>query len=147
MILFQWYSGKCRIIGTENKDQCLPKASRRGKKLSIVLVAWLSASAQSCGTNSPKVFFCFFSVSMCACALSLSCVWCFFFYPMDCSPPGSSVHGIFWARILEWVSISYSRGSSWPRDWTCTSCISCIGGQIMYHWTIWEAQVSILYLN
>ena len=38
--------------------------------------------------------------------------------PMDCSPPGSSVHGIFQARILEWVAISFSRGSSWPRNWT-----------------------------
>ena len=36
--------------------------------------------------------------------------------PMDCSLPGSSVHGIFQARILEWVAISYSRGSCWPRD-------------------------------
>ena len=36
--------------------------------------------------------------------------------PMDCSPPGSSVHGIFQARILEWVAISFSRGSSPPRD-------------------------------
>ena len=44
--------------------------------------------------------------------------------PMNCSPPGSSVHGIFQARILEWVSISYSRGSSWLRDWTCISCIA-----------------------
>ena len=39
--------------------------------------------------------------------------------PMDCSPPGSSVHGIFQARTLEWVAISSSRGSSWPRDWIC----------------------------
>ena len=38
---------------------------------------------------------------------------------MDCSPPGSSVHGIFQARILEWVAMPSSRGSSWPRDWTC----------------------------
>ena len=37
---------------------------------------------------------------------------------MDCSPPGSSIHGILQARILEWVVISVSRGSSWPRDWT-----------------------------
>ena len=43
--------------------------------------------------------------------------------PMDYSPPGSSVHGIFQARILEWVAISFSRGSSWPRDQTCVSCI------------------------
>ena len=39
--------------------------------------------------------------------------------PMDCSPPGSSVHGILQARILEWVSMPSSRGSSWPRDRTC----------------------------
>ena len=39
--------------------------------------------------------------------------------PMDCSLPGSSIHGIFQARILEWVAISFSRGSSPLRDWTC----------------------------
>ena len=38
--------------------------------------------------------------------------------PVDYSPPGSSVHGISQARILEWVAIAFSRGSSWPRDWT-----------------------------
>ena len=42
---------------------------------------------------------------------------------MDCSPPGFSVHGILQARILEWVAIPFSRGSSWPRDWTLVSCI------------------------
>ena len=41
--------------------------------------------------------------------------------PLDCSPPDSSVHGISQARILEWVAISFSRGSSWPRDWTHVS--------------------------
>ena len=49
----------------------------------------------------------------------------------DCSPPGSSVYGICQARILEWVAISYCRGSSWPRDWTY---ISCIGRRILYRW-------------
>ena len=49
--------------------------------------------------------------------------------PMDCSPPGSSVHGIPQARILEWVVTSFSRGSSQPRDRTC---ISCIGRWILY---------------
>ena len=51
--------------------------------------------------------------------------------PMDCSPPDSSVHGIFQARILEWVVISYSRGSSWSRDQTDISGVSCIGGGIL----------------
>ena len=44
--------------------------------------------------------------------------------PMDCSPPGSSVHGILQARILEWVAISFSRGSSQPRDRTQVSRIA-----------------------
>ena len=44
--------------------------------------------------------------------------------PMDCSPPHSSVRGILQARILEWVAISSSRGSSWPRDWTWVSHIA-----------------------
>ena len=51
----------------------------------------------------------------CVCAQSLS--------PTDCSPPGSSVHGIFQAIILEWVVISSSRGSSWFWDRICLSCI------------------------
>ena len=41
--------------------------------------------------------------------------------PMDCSRPGSSVHGCFQAWLLEWVAISFSKGSSWPRDWTRVS--------------------------
>ena len=44
-------------------------------------------------------------------------------YPMDCSPPGSSIHGIVQARVLEWVAISFSRGSSRPRDQTQVSRI------------------------
>ena len=62
-------------------------------------------------------------------------VW-LFCDPLDCSPPGSSVHGISQARILEWVAISFSRGSSWPRDWTH---VSWIGRQILYHWATQEA--------
>ena len=45
--------------------------------------------------------------------------------PMNCSPPGSSVHGILQARILEWVAIPSSKRSSQPRDWTHVSCIAC----------------------
>ena len=57
--------------------------------------------------------------------------------PMDCSPPGSSVHGILQARILEWVAMPASRGSSWPRDCTHISCISCIGRSFTIS-TTWE---------
>ena len=48
--------------------------------------------------------------------------------PMDCSLTGSSVHGILQVRILEWVSTPSSRGFSWPRDWACVLCGSCIVG-------------------
>ena len=51
--------------------------------------------------------------------------------PMDCSPPGSPVHEILQARTLEWVAMPVSRGSCWPRDWTCVSCSSCIAGRFL----------------
>ena len=60
--------------------------------------------------------------------------------PVDCSPPGSSVHGILQARILEWVAISFSRGSSWPRDRTQ---VSCIAGRRFNLWATREAQDGI----
>ena len=55
-------------------------------------------------------------------------------YPMDCSLPGSSVHGIFQARVLEWVAISFSRVSSWPRD---RNWVSRIVGR---HFTVWATR-------
>ena len=61
---------------------------------------------------------------------------CLTLWPMDCSPPSSSVHGLFQAKILEWVAISYSKGSSWPRDWTG---ISCTGRLVLYRCATWEA--------
>ena len=54
--------------------------------------------------------------------------------PMDCSLPGSSVHGILQARILEWVAISFSRGSSRPRDWTRVSRIA------VRHFNLWATR-------
>ena len=47
--------------------------------------------------------------------------------PMDCSPPGSSAHGILQPRILEWVAVPSSRGSSRPKDRTCVSCVGRMG--------------------
>ena len=52
--------------------------------------------------------------------------------PMDCSPSGSSVHGILQTRILEWTDISSPKGSSPPRDQTHISYVSCIGRQVLY---------------
>ena len=58
---------------------------------------------------------------------------------LHCSPPGSSVHGILQARILEWVAITNSRGSSKPRDWTW---VSCIAGGFITNWATREDFVS-----
>ena len=55
--------------------------------------------------------------------------------PMDCSSPASSVHGVSQARILQWVAISFFRGSSWSRAWTQVSCIA--GGSFTVWTTIW----------
>ena len=63
-----------------------------------------------------------------------------FYNSMDCRLPGSSDHGIFQARIQEWMAISSSWGSFWLRDQTH---VSCIGRQMLYRWTTWEAQFSL----
>ena len=81
-------------------------------------------------------------ISVCNCAYSVRHVQ--LCDPMDCSPPGCSIHGILQSRILEWVTISFTRGSSWPRDQTC---ISCIGREILYLWSTWEAPGLILNLD
>ena len=60
---------------------------------------------------------------------------------MDCNLSGSSNHGIFQARMLEWVAISFSRGSSWPRDRTR---VSCIAGR---HFTIWDTRKPKIYMS
>ena len=94
------------------------------------------------------------SEAVCYCTfmfiLRLRCNWCCCglvtkLYPtlldyMDWSPPGSPVHEISQARILEWVAISFSRGSAQPRNRTHISFVFCIGRQILYHWATWEAQ-------
>ena len=57
--------------------------------------------------------------------------------PMDCSVPRSSVHGIFQAIVLEWVAISFSRGSSWPRDRTQVSLI------VDRRFTVWATREAV----
>ena len=69
--------------------------------------------------------------------------------PVDCSPPGSSVHGILQARILEWVAISSSKGPSWPRDWTCFPGVSCTAGDslLLSHPGNWFLAVQHVTIN
>ena len=73
----------------------------------------------------PFGILCYMLLCVCVvCLVTQSCLTLWGF--MVSSPPSFSVHGIFQTRILERVAISYSQGSSWPRDWTHISCISCI---------------------
>ena len=82
------------------------------------------------------------SVCVCVCGQSCMTLW----DPKDCNPPSSSVRGIFQARILEWVAISFSRGSYRTTDRTRVSCVSSIGRWVLYPCTTWEALNTIIYL-
>ena len=93
------------------------------KKKNVCEMRWICDSAH-------KLLISF----ICMCLVAKLCLT--LCYPMDCNLPGSSVYGIFQARIVEWIAISLCRGSSQPRDWICTSCI---GKQILYQWATWEA--------
>ena len=65
-----------------------------------------------------------------------SCIW--LFATMDYSLRGSSVHGILQVRILEWIAMPSSRGSSQPKYWICISYVSCIGSRFFTTHTTWE---------
>ena len=89
----------------------------------------LSQNISNCGWTKEFFFILFWLLCMCAQLCTTVCD------PTDCSPPGSSVHGIFFqAIILEWVAISSSRDLPDPgRDWPHVACVSHIGKWIPYH--------------
>ena len=94
--------------------QCLLILCDNGKIISHGFLKCISKLKRLCGIPS-----------LCMCKHSLfGHVW-LFATSMDCSLPGSSVHGTIQARILDRVAMPTSRGSSQPRDWTRISCISC----------------------
>ena len=74
-------------------------------------------------------------LNVCACSVAKSCPNSLQPHGL-CSAPSSSVYGILQARILEWIAFPFSRGSSWPRDWTQ---VSCIAGGFFTIWTTREA--------
>ena len=81
---------------------------------------------------------------MCVCVCVLVAQLCLTLCdPIDYSPPGSSVHGILQARILEWVAILFFSGSCRPRDWTC---ISCSAGRFFTIWATREAHFSYMFI-
>ena len=76
-----------------------------------------------------------------ACMLIFASIVSDFSNTMDCSPLGSSVLGILQARILEWIAMSSSRGSSQHRDQTCISYVFCTGRWGLYHWATWKGPI------
>ena len=84
-----------------------------------------------------KYIYIYICVCVCVCVCSVTHPCPNPSSPVDCILPGSSVHGIFQARILDWVAISSSRECSRPRGWTC---VPCIGRWIFYHWATWKSQ-------
>ena len=101
----------------------------------------LSASCSFSGQASlfPRGFQCPICIC-CCCLIAKSFQLC---DPMDCSPPGSSAHAISQARTLEWIAISFSRKSSWPRDQTW---VSCIAGRLFTIWATREVWLPNLHL-
>ena len=78
------------------------------------------------------LLFFYFQIFIGVCVCMLSCVQ-IFATPWTVVHQAPLVHGTFQARILEWVTVSSSRGSSQPRDWTHVSCVSCLSRQFLYH--------------
>ena len=85
-------------------------------------------------------FYCYYLIRRAVCerVQALRHVCLILLDSIDCSPPDSCVNGILLARILERVAIFSSRGSSWLRDQTHVSCVSCTGRWVLYHWVTWE---------
>ena len=77
---------------------------------------------------------------VCVCVFSHSGMSNSFWPWWPVGPPDSSAHGIFQVKIRERIPTFYSRGSSWPREWTCLSCISCTGSELFTNCTTWEAK-------
>ena len=91
-------------------------------------------------SSSQSIHYPSFLVTGCfCCSVTKSCLT--LCDPKDCSLPCSSVHRFSQARIVEWVAISSSRGSSWPRDWTHVSCISCVASRFFVCWATGEANL------
>ena len=107
---------------SQRRHRAIPLTKHRKRHFSNIAEAAQPRETETCATVSPE------SEREGAQSCPTLCD------PMDCSPPSSSVHGIFQARILEWVTISFSRRSSRHRDWTQVSCI------IGRHFTIWATR-------
>ena len=102
------------------------------KKFKTIALNGILVTHNSIGRKCMQVNFALFYLE----SENVSCSVKWLCEPVDCSPPGSSVHGICQTRILEWVAIPFSRTSFWRRDWTQ---VSCFAGRFF---TIWATRES-----
>ena len=114
------------------KDMCTPVFTE-----ALFTIAW-AWKQPKCPSSEEWIKKTCYTRTMGYCLVSRVQLFC---GTIDCTLPGSSVHGILQLRVLQWVAIPFSRWSSQPRDQTW---VSCIGRQIVYHWTIWEDHNRIL---
>ena len=115
-----WWVSMDFRVGTSNIWLCDAEQVNAYKmRLKMFLGHLRVLNGLACGWSGTWEFKYSHLGNLCCCLLTKLCpTLC---DPIDCSPPGSSVHGISQARILEWVAISFSRGSSQCKDRTCIS--------------------------
>ena len=111
--------------GEVDKEKC----NRSGRTFRSLVVRSLTITAEITKENYWSISKTWIDIYECLISYSLVRKWSRSvmsdsLWPVNCSPPSSSVHGFLQARILEWVAISFSRGSSWPRDRTQVSYIA-----------------------
>ena len=116
-----------------------PWEVREKGKLELDFVLWLSGKDWIWNITQTLTLLIFYYIHMLN-AVQIKTLSHEILDPMDCSLPGSSVLGIFQARILEWVAISFSRGSSWPRDQTQASRV------VGRRFTVWATREAMRYL-
>ena len=120
------------VMGTL-KNNSTPAGDFTGYYVSWVAPLWELTCSPQLGYTGHSVLLILGCVCVCVCVCVKSLQSCSTLCDrMDCSSPGSSVHGILQARILEWASMPSSRGSSRPRDRTHVSYISCIDRCVLY---------------
>ena len=104
---------------------------------SFLYVSWSFQAQFHQERNPPEPYFYIYNWDVSCVLVTQSCpTLC---DPMDCSPPGFSVHGILQARILEWIAIPFTRGTSQPRDRTL---VSCIAGRLFTVWATGKSKLS-----
>ena len=129
---FSSYIPPCFYISSNKNDCCYYRMGKKNQLFTMLVFLFFSNKEDSAQSHSH-------GEHIGTCVRVRAQLRLTLYNPVGCSLLGFSVHGILQARMLDWVAISSSRGSSRPRNGTCVSCIFCIDRPILYHCTTWEA--------